>query len=345
MRWPDGFSCLIALFTIFVCASASAFSDKPVHPQSSATDARSSKRSAPARVEKLGDEFFFHGTASKIRTASFDLLRKQDDLNTLLVMQADHAFALAEKNVDDYLDWYYSLSGEYMRLYKMVTSGQLDAYVREKLIECLQQGKPFDGFDRSLRDAASKNAALLKQHQLAVQRILDQNQIGADTSKFLIVPHDSAETLSRPSVHYDFEALRNRLLVSGSKGSLPGSMTSAITGKVMEKMDQNSTLKMAARTLAKFVAAKATGSLGGASAGAAVGSAVPGIGTAIGAVVGIVVGGAVIDKGLITLDEMMNRQSFKNEIMTAIAEARKDLVDTMKPEPALFFLKTRPGAR
>jgi hypothetical protein len=42
---------------------------------------------------------------------------------------------------------------------------------------------------------------------------------------------------------------------------------------------------------------------------------------------------------------MTNRQSFKNEIVAAMAEARKELVDTMKPEPALFFLKSRPEAR
>ena len=339
MNWSVGLSSLGALLAMSVCAFAFAFPGKPIPPQPA------KGALTPVKVEKLGDEFYFHGTARKAQVASIELLRKQDDLNTLLVMQADHAFALTEKNVDDYLDWYYSLSGEYMRLYKLVTSGQLDAYVREKLIECLQQGKPFDGFDRSLREAASKNAASLKQHQLTVQRILDQNRIGADTSKFLIITHDSADKLSRPSVHYDFDGLRSRLLVSGAKGSLPGSMTSAITGKIMEKVDQGNTLKMAAKTLAKFVVAKATGSLGGASAGAAVGSAVPGIGTAIGAVVGIVVGGAVIDKGFISLDEMTNRQSFRSEIMAAIAEVRRDLVDTMKPEPALFFLKSRLDAR
>ena len=98
-------------------------------------------------------------------------------------------------------------------------------------------------------------------------------------------------------------------------------------------------LNLAAKSLAKFVTARATGSLGGASAGAAIGPAIPGIGTAIGAVVGIVLGGIAIDKGLLTLDEAMNREAFKKEIMGAITEVKREIVVTMRPEPALFFLR------
>ena len=70
-----------------------------------------------------------------------------------------------------------------------------------------------------------------------------------------------------------------------------------------------------------------TGGVGvGAAAGAAVGSVVPLLGTTAGAIVGGIVGGVVvgvsIDKLLLELEEAINRDDFKREILSAIDEAR-----------------------
>ena len=330
--WP-------ALFAMFIFSPSFAAAD-PVNPnKTGAIEALGKKESSPVKVERLGNELFKPGTAQKIQTASLELMRKQDLINTLLVMQAEHSFELVERNVDSFLDWYYSLSGEYMRIYKMVTGDQLDNYMKEKLIEHLQNGNPFEGFDRSLQDAVSQNAILVREHKAAVQRILDQNRIQLDIVGVSIIERGPMEKIINPSVYFDFKALRNSLLKSGAKGTLAGSMTSAVTGKIMEKIESRNILKMAAKALAKFAVAKATGSLGGASAGATVGSAIPGIGTAVGALVGIVIGGIIIDKGILKLEELMNREAFKIDIMGAITEVKRELTETMKPEPALFFQK------
>lgn len=339
ISWSNGFSSIAALFAMFIWAPVFAYPASFIHNQAGVIDARSKREFASVKVEKLGNELFKPGTAQKIQMAALELMHKQDFINTLLVMQAEHNFSLVDTNVDSYLDWYYSLSGEYMRIYKMVTGGQLDDYMRDKLIEHLQKGNPFVGFARAMQDAESQNSILLREHKATVQRILDQNRINLDTSAVLIIQRSSMEKIINPSMHFDFEALRKRLLISGVGGTIAGSMSSVVTGKVMEKVDSTNILKMAAKTLAKFVTTKATGSLGGASAGAAVGSAVPGIGTAIGAVVGIVLGGIVIDQGLLKLDEMMSRESFKDGIMRAIADVKNELMEMMKPEPAQFFHK------
>jgi len=334
-----GFFSITALFAMFIWAPVFAYPVSNIHNQPGVIDAQSKREPALVKVEKIGTELFKPGTAQKIQLASLELMRKQDLINTLLIMQAEYNFSMVERNVDSYLDWYYSLSGEYMRVYKIVTGGQLDDYMRDKLIEHLQKGNPFIGFEHALRDAESKNSILLQEHKATAQRILDLNRINFDPSAVLIVQLSSMEKIINPSMHFDFEALRKRLLVSGSKGTIAGSMSSVVTSKVMGRVDSTNILKMAAKTLAKFVTTKATGSLGGASAGAAVGSAVPGIGTAVGAVVGIVLGGMAIDQGLLKLDEMMSRESFKEGIIRAIADVKNELMETMKPEPALFFQK------
>jgi hypothetical protein len=339
ISWSDGLSSMTALFAMFICAPAFSYPDSIIQNQPGVTEAQNKRELAFVKAEKLGDGLFKPGTAKKIQAASLELMRQQDIINTLLVMQAEHSFVLVEKNVDGYLDWYYSLSGEYMRLYKMVTGGELDDYMRDKLIEHLQKENPFGGFERSLQDAISQNDVLLQKHSAAVQSILNQNRITPDASEYLIVENGLVDKLITPSVHFDFVALRKRLLMSKSGNTLASSMTAAVTSKIMEKIDSKNILKIAAKSLAKFVTAKATGSLGGATAGAAVGSAIPGVGTAVGAVVGIVLGGIAIDKGLLKLEELMNRDSFKDEIMGAIADVRKELMETIKPEPSLFFLK------
>jgi len=55
---------------------------------------------------------------------------------------------------------------------------------------------------------------------------------------------------------------------------------------------------------------------------------VPGVGTAAGAVAGGLIGGVAVgvsvDKLLIELEEAMNREKFKREILAAIEEARAE---------------------
>ena len=337
ISWPHEFSSITTLFLMFISTPTFANPDSITRNQPTSIEARGKTTSAYARVEKIGNELFKLGTTQKIQLASLDLMHKQDIINVLLIMQAEQNFSLVERNVDNYLDWYYSLSGEYMRIYKMVTGEKLDDYMREKLIEHLQEKNPFLGFERALQEAESKNVLLIREHKTAVQRILDTNRVHLDASAVVVIQHRSMEKIINPSMHFDFEALRKRLLKSGTKGTIASSMSSAITSKVMERVDSQNILKLAAKTLAKFATSKATGSLGGASAGAAIGSAVPGVGTAIGAVIGVVIGGIVIDKGILTLDELMSREPFKDGIMGAIADVKIDLIETMKPEPALFF--------
>ena len=51
----------------------------------------------------------------------------------------DQAFNLLENNVDGYLDWYYSLVGEYTRIMTLL-AGNLENHMADKLEEYKKKG-------------------------------------------------------------------------------------------------------------------------------------------------------------------------------------------------------------
>ena len=97
-------------------------------------------------------------------------------------------------------------------------------------------------------------------------------------------------------------------------------------------------LKLAAKapiTALKALLSKiAASAAGGAAAGATGGSVVPGVGTAFGLVGGALVGlatGVAIDALLLELEEVLNRDDFKREIVAAIREARREFEEEYLP--------------
>ena len=54
----------------------------------------------------------------------------------LRALHEKQLFPLLERNVDTYLDWYYSLTGEYLRLANVAT-GNIENYMKEKMNETL----------------------------------------------------------------------------------------------------------------------------------------------------------------------------------------------------------------
>ena len=72
-------------------------------------------------------------------------------------------------NTDKYLDWYYSLSAEYSRLFKLIT-GSIEEYMADKLKENLM-----DNISANLNfNAADMNIAKL---QNDINKILDKNKM------------------------------------------------------------------------------------------------------------------------------------------------------------------------
>ncbi|MEX2130714.1 MAG: hypothetical protein WD772_04455 [Pseudohongiellaceae bacterium] len=283
------------------------------------------------RLEKIGEEYYQPGTLEALQLAEREALVAVNASVGNLQQQTDAAFAALENNVDAYLDWYYSLGGEYGRLLSLAT-GNLEVYMARKLTEILQQGDVFAGVQTALREAMTGHAEAQRQYQLAAESILAGNRVDpGDYPVETVATAQSYDFVQLPR-HDDVVGLQNRLLTSSGTGAVAGVMTSVMVTKLMTNIVAKGSFKLAAKSMAKVLVTKtAGGSLGagaGAATGAVIGSVVPGIGTVIGAVVGGIAGGIAvgigIDKVLIELEEEISRETFRAEILAAIDEARQE---------------------
>lgn len=281
------------------------------------------------KVEMIGDEYYKPGTAAQIEQAYLDSLSKMEASLGKLRETTGTGFQQMTDNVDAYLDWYYSLPGEYERIVALAT-GVLENWMAEKLQNYLMKGNVFGPVQLSIEEVLQSNQQLRNEHMQKVEQILAENRVERlDNSQLEVVRHASLSALKEPPVHSVIVNLENRMLISGGIGTA-GAITGAIAGKITAKVAGKGIIKLGAQALIKVTAGKAVSALGGAAAGAATGAAlgsfIPGIGTAIGAAIGGIIGGITIgltvEKLLLMLEEAFSREEFKLQILQAIEEER-----------------------
>ncbi|WP_139297559.1 hypothetical protein [Nitrosomonas communis] len=282
-------------------------------------------------VDLIGDETYKKGTIEKLHKAKLNALPDIEVIQMDLEEKLNIGFQRLESRVDNYLDWYYSLTGEYTRLSKLLI-GQLEEDMKRRFQEALEQGgNPFEEYEAAVNSLLSQHEEAQKAYVERAHNIMQKNRIELTDTSFGINNQVSMmEALSLP-VHQDnLISLEQRI----GGGSAAGAVTAIIVGKIAGK----SIFKLAVSLLSKTIASKAAGaavSAGtGAAAGAAIGSFVPGLGTAIGAVIGGIAGGVAIgitvDKTLIELEEAVSREKFKNEILFAINETHMEFKEKLR---------------
>ncbi len=285
------------------------------------------------QVEKIDDVFFKKGTLEKIHKAKIAALHDVDMSFVRLETQAERAFDKMESNVDIYLDWYYSLAGEYTRIGALLL-GKLESQMTSKLTQVLQKGNAFAAVETEINSALSVHQSSQNQYHQSRESIMQENRIDLAESPYRVVQAVSLEELLKPPVHQDIINLQKRLAASGGAGTVVAAVTAVVAKKIVAKAVGKNILKLAAKALLKTVTSKTFaaggGALAGATGGALVGSVVPGIGTAIGATIGGIIGGLTVgvsvDKLLLMLEESMNRTEFQARLISVIEESRLEFM-------------------
>lgn len=326
-------SAVIALLGPFVFLPGIAHLDRMLSENPQLSNARQMGEPLSVKVERIGQLVYREGTHRQVEQLRATVAAANSLYRTELRKDADSAFRIMELSVDDYLNWYYSLGGEYSRLAKMVT-GELENHMKQKLKEHLQRNNPFQAFTETLNKGS---ATMGKDEYLQkLQAILDQNRVDLPLDQLTVVKQTSLENLLKAPAHFDVTTFEQRLGTT----AVAGTLTTLVTGKVIAKATGKGVLKLGAKAAMKMAASKAGGALGGAAAGAAagaaIGSVVPIVGTAIGAAIGGVIGGlatgVAIDKGMIELEELLGREKFKAELLGAIGEAKSEFIKHLQPE-------------
>lgn len=287
-------------------------------------------------VEQIDDSFYREGTLAQLQAAKPAALLDAEQSTAEVRAATERAFEAMEANVDGFLDWYYSLGAEYARLGRLLI-GDLETYLAQQLTERLGAGNPFAEAETKLADALAQNEAATAAFRKAAADILAANRIGSADDPRLAADTVVVERLSFASLMstpVDLVGFEQRLLAGAGVGAASGVVGALVAKSVVSKVVAKGGLKLAAQGLGKILASKAAGASGGTAAGATVGglagSVVPGLGTAIGATIGGIIGGVVtgvaVDATLLRLDEAVNRDEFRADIIAALRATRADVL-------------------
>lgn len=280
--------------------------------------------------ERIEDRLFKPGTVEEIRALQLELIAQFEAGRASLVPLAEKGYAQMSANVDDYLDWYYSLPAEYLRLASLLTAS-LEESIKEDLTRSLKKGDPFAELELAMDRLAIANGDSKARFDAAVEKLMAANEVAPALPEFTISENISLAEMNSPVKK--IEAIDIKLRAAGAG---VGAVTGIVAAKVVGKTVAKGTVKLAAKAITKAAVSKGVSAGAGAGAGALLGSVVPGAGTLVGAAIGATVGlvvGVSVDALLLKVEEVLSRDEFRREILASIEETRAGFYRELGIEP------------
>ncbi|QQW81827.1 hypothetical protein [Helicobacter pylori] len=224
-----------------------------------------------------------------------DLLNSsKDKMYSKVDAQIDNLFDPIENNVDKFLDWHYSLKGNYSEL-ALLAAKTIGSSAEDALFNKLQEkllGADYKQRLKTMTDNISDAfISLLRQHKKDTEKIATQGVAG--------IPQ-VAESLK----NIDDRTERDLKLKMGFAAAI-GATAGVGAGKLMERLSPKLIKKLGTKLGPKFLA----------KFGIAVGGVLPTLGA---------------DVAFNYIDEWLHRDDFKKEILNNINEAKKNLKESYK---------------
>lgn len=229
----------------------------------------------------------------------------KDNINYIINSNLDGFFnTIIDENLDSYLDFHYSVKGEYIQLFSMAL-GDINKLINEKLLG--------NNFNNKL-NLVSNN--IIEESYKSIENHLNFTKNLATTEVDLKLNQNSLSNLS--------EKIENNLKQNlvNTKATL---ITSAVATKLAISIATKVSAKVAAKTTAKMSAKLATSSTA-ATSGVLCGPAVAICGT----IAGIVTWFGT-DAVVISADEYLNKDEFRKEIIDSLNEAKEELKVQFSP--------------
>ena len=265
-----------------------------------------------------GSYYEYQSVQEALNQAKLDAAALAQEAQETLVPLINASYDARIANVDAYLDWYYSLPADYERLLSLIT-GSVEEFVQDQFVAQIEAGVDDTAFEVQLRAYWDRAEALKDglMEQIAACEI-------AGIPEWLPVVKDEVtidallESLE-PSER--FASAGERLLTSAGAGAAVGVGTGIAAKKLVSKAAEKPFFKMIVSEITKRLGSRAVGS--------AVGGAVGTLGGPAGVAVGVLAGGAAgvgVDYGLLKLDEFWNRETYRDEVVQTIEDARAEML-------------------
>lgn len=230
----------------------------------------------------------------------------------------DQAFGKAANGVDKYLDWYYSLVGDYSRLAAVVT-GDIDQLMSDQLSRFVVDETGFESILESSSGTIEKETMLIMERSAAAVSAAANDAVRRSPCPVPTVDLDGLTYLERDKLRATIATAAGGAVTAKFLLKKPAA---AMAGKLAAK----GTVKAAGKVLGKAAVKK----------GASVASTAVGAGTATAACAplgpfaiacGIGAGVAIwftVDKVVLEIDEWVNRDEMRAELLTGLAEQRAE---------------------
>jgi hypothetical protein len=247
-------------------------------------------------------------------------LRAKQDVDSSLDQGLERIFLRVEQGVDGYLDWYYTVFGEYQRL-AAVFAEDMTVAMAEKLEEYLFAQSDFDAqlgrLDRELeQDSAERFAAMAP-------------RLNAELDKAAC---DVGGLVLTPLAELDRDTLRASAAATSGVGAgivaskaLAKKTAAAVAAKLAAKKSFQTGAALTSKTLAK----KGSSSLLSAGLGTALCAPSGPVAIVCGVTAGLVTW-LTVDKALVELDETLNREDMRADILEVLAEQRAVLGEQLR---------------
>ena len=220
------------------------------------------------------------------------------------------------ENVDSYLDWYYSLPADYERLLQFF-AGTVEDGMKEQLAKMINERVDETGLDETMNYYWEQSLKLESDiaDDLARYELSDYGLEGIP--EWLVIPAKELEPdfLAKPlEPTQKFLDASQRMGLSVGTGIVAGIIAKKATERILAKPF----FKKIVASLLEKLAARGLLAIGGTAIA-------PGVGTAIGVGVGI-----AGDFLFLKADEAMNRDSYREEIISAIEESRTEMLELIR---------------
>lgn len=228
-------------------------------------------------------------------------------------------FARAESRVDGYLDWYYSILGEYERLAAMA-GGKVAGEISSELIRRLFDGQleqQLTGLSKSASDEIVQMYAALAGENLSSLR----EKVKADACVARLF-----DTARIDSFERDLARAGSAATVGVAAGT--AAAVSKAGASAAAKLSGKKFAQHAAAFAAKMAAKKGVGAAGGFITGAAVCSPGGPLALACGGALGVATWFGA-DALFISIDEYFNRDEMRQDILMALSQMERDIGDQL----------------
>lgn len=240
----------------------------------------------------------------KINNLNNEIKEHRDDSQKLIMQQLEATSNLAtielSKNIDIYLDWYYSLSGEYIRLgnglYKLIINDKVQLATDEKINKMIRT-PILDAYSSSI---TTINNTIIK----PFDKLINAEFKSADADVLNCIGNNT------------IGLTRDQKAVAGSATSgLVAARVIAVKSStgIAKKIAATTVGKLLLKTTAKKGVSVVAGAGTGALAGLVCGPAAP-VCSSVGAVIGGLAVWVAVDTTVIKIDEQLNRDEMKQSL-------------------------------